>query len=243
MPDLHGDERDDRFDFAGSAPPFHKCACGTFSTIVPCAACAEKALDADELEADRRRYEAAMMRCIPPESRWATLDSPELSSRVSLRNVRTQAVDGSSSFAAADVQEAARRVLAHPAWVLFTGPARTGKTSLSVACLRARGRGLFVAAGDLAVARSQYSLGEGEAPLVAKCVRARLLLLDDLGEENPANSAIPYVLKTRWRRNLATWITTGLTRDEIASRYGEGLVGRLFEPPRAFVLPFTTRAR
>lgn len=183
-----------------------------------------------------------MLRCIPPESRWATLDSPELSSRVSLRGVRTQAVDG-SHVASADVHEAAERVLAHPAWVLFAGPARTGKTSLAVACLRARGRGLFVAAGDLAVARAQYSLGEGEAPLVAKCVRARLLLLDDLGEENPANSAIPYVLKTRWRRNLATWITTGLTRDEIAERLGEGLVGRLFEPPRAFVLPFTTRAR
>lgn len=246
----HVPERDDHFDFRSpKGPVFHACqarkpdgsVCGERSTIVPCYDCARRAEKAEIETEERARRTKLLLRSIPEESRWATLDAPELAERVRLRQSRTKAPDGSIAWERPRIDAMAARIIAHPGWLTFWGPARSGKTSLAVACLRARGRGLFVSSSSLAVARAQYGLGEGEAPLVAKALRASLLLLDDLGEEQLTNSPICDVLKERFRRSAPTWVTTGLVGAELGARYGQGIRERLTEAPRAWIVPFGDR--
>lgn len=128
----------------------------------------------------------------------------------------------------------------------FRGRVGAGKTTLAIAMLWAwvslephRRRGAFyVEASVLARARAGHSLGEGEAPLVAKALRAPLLLLDDLGHEaNDRDNAISDVVYGRARDSRPTWITTGIVADQdamaftqaLAERYDGGFARRVVE--------------
>lgn len=204
--------------------PFTRCACGTLTTRVPCWECIRRADDrVGRAQADRRKG-------IPARFGWARLDAPDLGSRVYV-----EGPDGR-----ADVGDVARAVLAHrgPA-VLFAGPAGSGKTSLAVACLRASPwpGALFVGAKDLERARIEQQAGRGEAPLVQRSLAARLLLVDDLGQDKPsAVSAVEAVLLARHDASRTTWVTTGLTARELEERYGAGIARRLTEKKTALVI-------
>jgi hypothetical protein len=119
--------------------------------------------------------------------------------------------------------------------VCVMGISRAGKTSLAVAMLRqwvaSSGRcGAFLAAYRLGIARLQHPAGHGEPELVEIAMRTPLVLLDDLGSERDhVMNAIPDVLFERHAQNLPTWVTTGLTRDQLVQRYGLGVVARVFE--------------
>jgi hypothetical protein len=52
-------------------------------------------------------------------------------------------------------------------------------------------------------------------------------------------NAVPDVLLERDAENRATWLTTGLTRDQLVKRYGLGVVARVFE--RAKVIQLAAR--
>lgn len=172
-------------------------------------------------------------RCLPPASRnepldnptipawfrWATLDAPELRRRVA----RPQAI-----------AEAEAALGAHG--LLIAGPAGSGKTSLACALLRAwdaRNRyrhGMFTTAWSLAAARSHHALGAGEAPEVHRATSADLLVLDDLGSErDTVSSAVPDVIFARAQAGLPIWVTTWMTPEAIAQRYGDGIARRLYE--------------
>jgi len=166
-----------------------------------------------------RRDEPVDNPTIPAWFRWARLDAPELRRRVA----RAQAIP-----------EAEAALGAHG--LLIAGPSGSGKTSLACALLRAwdarhPGRqGLFTTAWDLGGARAQHALGAGEAPAVERAKSADLLVLDDLGSErDAASSAVPDVIFARAQAGLPMWVTTWMSPQAIAQRYGDGIARRLYE--------------
>jgi DNA replication protein DnaC len=166
---------------------------------------------------------------VPKRFDWSRFDAPELATRVRLDTA----------------VQAAKRAVADRKSVILCGKTKTGKTSLLVAMLRlaaaqpGRGRiGRFVPARDLGAARAQHGLGRGEAPLVEMAQRVPLLALDELGLDQAWElSAIPDVIAARHDALLTTWVTTGLTVDEIEKRYGSGVSRRLFDPTDVSVIP------
>ena len=156
-------------------------------------------------------------RTIPPAYQWARFGTSELTERVP-----------KASIALAEASSAKPRVC-------LMGVSRAGKTSLGVAMLRhwvvrARRPAAFVHAYRLGVARIQHPAGHGEPEDVDRAMRLPLILLDDLGSERDhAFSAVPDVIFERDAQALPTWVTTGLTRDQLEKRYGLGVVARVFE--------------
>ena len=76
-----------------------------------------------------------------------------------------------------------------------------------------------------------------EAPLVESCFAATLLVIDELGGEDPRYaSAVAEVLFERHEQARPTWVTTGVGPTEIASRYGGGIARRVFEDAAVFRL-------
>jgi DNA replication protein DnaC len=170
------------------------------------------------VEAKRR---AALDALTPSAHRWARADAPELQDRVGLSGARHWAMHPPAST-----------------FVLLTGDAGSGKTSLACAAMRtaivehrARLSGcLFVSAHRLGVARIQAKAGTGEPEVVERAMSCDWLLLDDLGSErDTANNAIPDVVFERYDRDAVTWITTGLHSDQIEKRYGSGFLRRLLD--------------
>ncbi len=123
--------------------------------------------------------------------------------------------------------------------VVLVGPARAGKTSLAVAALRHVGATAYGArfchAHRLGTARIQHGAGEGEATIVRRAIAAKLLLLDDVGNERQmATNAVPDVIFERHADDAPTWYTTAFEADAIAAKYGDGIARRMFE--RALVV-------
>lgn len=201
------------FDILGPEPVWKTCACGRSSARVPCIDCTVAAEEADER---RDRYRAGL-RTIPKEFEWAHINSPELAGRVDSKRRPLQDV-------IASVLASHRCIVA--------GAAGSGKTSLLTACLRERLHlgARFVSASELATARIQHAAGDGEALIVEQAMMAKLLLIDDLGEEqHTTTNAVRDVIRFRHNRGLATWVTTGLPSRVIATKYGDGIKRRLFE--------------
>ncbi len=125
----------------------------------------------------------------------------------------------------------------HPKLV-FAGRTGAGKTSLAVACLRrwaaSAGRvAAFVHAYELAVARLQHPAGHGEPELVEHAMMLPMVLVDDIGSEREmAGNAVHDVVFARHAEDRALWVTTGLTRAQLVTRYGAGIVRRLLERAR-----------
>jgi hypothetical protein len=167
-------------------------------------------------------------RTIPPAYRWARFGAAELTER---------APPASVALAEASCVEPR---------VCLMGVSRAGKTSLGVAMIRdwvqrARRPAAFVHAFRLGIARIQHPAGHGEPEAVDVAMRMPLILLDDLGSERDhAFSAVPDVIFERDAQGLPTWVTTGLTREQLVKRYGLGVVARVFE--RAKVIQVGGRA-
>jgi hypothetical protein len=182
--------------------------------------------------ADRRRRAAlrAFENALPSTYRWARLESPLLVERVKLATIPREVPTSRS--------------------VIFVGPPGVGKTSLSVALLRAMlARDLedaalitdddaerfarcyrFAHAHRLGVARIS---GPSAIADLEAAVRSPILLLDDLGADSsiPSN-AVPEIIAERHAEQRVTWITTSLKPKEIAQRYGGGVARRILEHAR-----------
>ncbi len=131
--------------------------------------------------------------------------------------------------------------------VAFLGPPGAGKSSLAAAMFRLVAKSetdhrrihgyRWVSSHQLAKARAGHSLGDGESPLVESALKATLLVLDELGGEDPRYaSAVAEVLYERHEQARTTWVTTGVGSKEIASRYGGGIARRVFEGAAVFRL-------
>jgi hypothetical protein len=180
--------------------------------------------------ANERRHDMlmALARTIPPAYAWARLSAPELEARVHPRAAITDTLP---------VLGASRLCL--------MGASRAGKTSLAVALLRRRVaaspiRAAFFAAHRIGLARIQHAAGHGEPEIVDRAMTVPLALLDDVGSErDTATNPLPDTVFERHAANLGTWVTTGLTREQLLQRYGSGFVTRLFD--RAKVIRLTAK--
>lgn len=88
---------------------------------------------------------------------------------------------------------------------------------------------VWTTAIDLAVAERRHALGQGEPELLAKARRCGLLVLDDLGLEEPA--AVFPILSARYDECRATIVTTGLplTKLGLTKHLGAAGVRRVVE--------------
>ena len=196
--------------------------------LTRCQECVTKTLAVEELEAREqpiRERQAATLASIPPRYLWARFDAPELRTRVKgASTVLTEAT-----------------LALHALSTVLEGTSGVGKTSLACAMLRARTerdqvQGMFVTAYAIAKARSEHRLGSGEAPLVERAIRARLLVLDELGAEYAKNTAVQEVIHDRYEQERPTIYTTGFKVQQAAAQYGEGIARRIFEGARLIVL-------
>lgn len=127
--------------------------------------------------------------------------------------------------------------------MLILGPTGVGKTSTLVALVVRLIREAVQAADpehiltgarwtsglELVEARRETRLG-AEDVVLGRARRARLLVLDELGQELGDPRWLLELIDDRYRRSAPTLTTSGLTRAELEGRYGSGAVRRLVEP-------------
>lgn len=127
---------------------------------------------------------------------------------------------------------------------LLLGPTACGKTTAAaLAFLTAVGRGVKLGgeawklagtcrwhdASELARARRQHPLGDGDAPQVDQAYKASLLFLDDLGQERFDDGTLRDVMNARYERQLPTIATSGLREAELQSRYDAHFLRRILQ--------------
>jgi hypothetical protein len=144
-------------------------------------------------------------------------------------------------------QPANRRLLAkvrdlHAIAGVLSGPTGCGKTTAAAVLVRRalaefqQSNGercecatdlVWTSAIELALAERRHALGAGEPELLVKARTCGLLVLDDLGLEEPG-SVLP-ILSSRYDWCRATIATTGLGRKALATHLGAAGVRRLLE--------------
>jgi hypothetical protein len=194
------------------------CACGavvvSWQSEPECETCARaRVARASALQSQREFLET-----VPEKFRSATL-GPRLADRVTPSRLIL----------------ATKSACLETAWCAFLGPAGAGKTSLAVAVIRERIRcsgepWKMFQARQLGPARIQFRAGAGEAPVVSEAMRARFALIDDIGHgATTANDPIADIIFARDADCLPTWVTTGLTEEDVGNRYGGGVARRIFQ--------------
>jgi DNA replication protein DnaC len=200
-----------------------------------CAACAQQ--QTDEWLEERR---ADLDEETPRHFRWATRSAPDLAERVKPAMAIAQAFDAVDTTT-----------------IVLIGPAGAGKTSLGRALWFERrmasvrpasrewpdqrrerrssgdpepGRAMFVTTFELAKARREHKLGDGEAEIIDRATRSVLLLLDELGSETgKGDTAVSEVIHARHAADRATIYCTPYGLVELKNRFGDGVARRVFE--------------
>nr|WP_325191345.1 ATP-binding protein [uncultured Selenomonas sp.] len=122
--------------------------------------------------------------------------------------------------------------------LMLMGGYGTGKTHLAVAILRETAEagipGMFVVVPDLlGKMRASFGQKDGKAEeLVTTAKNAQLLVLDDLGAENPSPWVVELVyvlINHRYEHMLPTVITTNCSGRELEATFGRRIVSRLAE--------------
>ncbi len=136
-----------------------------------------------------------------------------------------------------------------PNMLVLSGPKSSGKSTLGTwlgarEALRMDVLFVWVKAEQLAyMARRQYNL----STQFDNVMRAPIALIDDLGAEwadEQSSGLMRTIIGARHpNRRLRTIVTTGLTKDQRVSRYGEGVAARLTEERRAVNLVFRERPK
>jgi hypothetical protein len=117
----------------------------------------------------------------------------------------------------------------HSPCALLLGPTGCGKTS-AAQWLRVGLPGEWASARYMGACERHHRLGEGTPPAFDRACSASVLYLDDLGTEDARDiGVLQHVLERRYAGNLATCVTTGLTRDMLVERYGAATMRRLAE--------------
>jgi len=123
---------------------------------------------------------------------------------------------------------------------LLAGPTGIGKSTAAALMSRRRIEQVhadkeigyaftWVTALDLTAAIQRHPLGKGRPDVLESATEARLLVLDDLGQEKDTQNVLMELLNARYAAQQPTITTTGLTPDELQARYGVALYRRLTE--------------
>lgn len=196
---------------------------GVRRTGLECSTCVASRTRREREEGLRRAWAT-----VPTSLAWATFGSPQLAAWVP----------------DADAIEAAKAAIGAPL-VTLVGDMRAGKTTLAACMLREhvrRGakatatsadvwharRARFVRGYDLLRERDNTRLGEDHMPILDVCERASVLVLDELGQGKDPHGVLYALLHDRHARARQTIVTTWMTREQCAERYG-GIAGRLFD--------------
>lgn len=200
----------------------------------------------ERMEWERRDQQQWVDRCnvaaaLPstfPSWLWANTEDPEVKGRIAPR-----------------ILAAAQRWTPSAGNLVLTGPTGCGKTAGAIAtCRRSRTDVARAAAGtdradrearaaaerqlaelqgwrwitghEIARARREASLGVGLPEPIAKAMQARVLVIDEIGQETPT-SELWEVVDARYAAGLATIATTGLTPAQFRDKYGTALWRRL----------------
>lgn len=107
--------------------------------------------------------------------------------------------------------------------LVLGGPPGTGKSTAVARALYQRGRGVWVAATDLA-ARPRNAFSENERAWEL-WLGAVTLVVDDLGLEPGDPNAVAGLLSRRFDAGLLTLCTTNMTQETFAHRYLGGALG------------------
>jgi hypothetical protein len=139
---------------------------------------------------------------------------------------RSAIVQGETGIgkSAAAVHVLARLVLAATMETLIERPMREGRRGdLGT---RIEPGVAWVRALDLGTPQNQWGLTPGFVERFDALGTVRVLVIDDLGWEF-AREAVVQLLHRRYDAERVTYVTTGLTYDELASRYGGALIRRI----------------
>jgi len=154
---------------------------------------------------------------LPKAFRWASLDAPELAERVQSR----------TAIEAARAASSASRV----ALLGFMG---SGKTSLAIAIGRAAMasrdvNGMFATSLALDKARRETAIGRGDPEIIARAIEVPVLVLDELGAEEQASTALALVIHERHAAGRQTIVTLAQPSEVIRRMYSDGIVRRIYE--------------
>lgn len=199
--------------------------CGTsIEHFGVCDSCADK-FEATRIDDIRREAIAT----IPQSFRWATFGNEDIHRRVS-----------GNCIAAGHRLLPVLRHAGVPFVVLY-GPAGSGKTTLACAIMRqllddppllrtsVGLRSRFQCALALSIARCDSHLGSTPHEVDAS-LRASLLVLDDLGQEDASKRcALREVIHGRFNAGKPTIVTTWMNPATLPEVYGEGTSRRLTE--------------
>lgn len=143
--------------------------------------------------------------------------------------------------------------------LVMLGPTGSGKSSSLVARLHqlAAGTADAIKAGRKPVlprrvrwtteamllrAERGFRLGSGTCPEVLYAMRARVLVIDEVGQFGGERLMAEIVI-ARKDRGLVTVITTGLTKERLIAQYGAAMHRRLVEGGEAVDMHWQTRAK
>jgi DNA replication protein DnaC len=222
------------------------CECGAVleGACFQCAACARSS------EADRKkreltvRFEAwreeirgwAPLTGVP-DWEWARLDNPDFTRRIRFPRLLAYAQKyepchgsvfissdtgtGKTTLTRAAVQRLKEREIAK----VLSG--RPGSRPTSILWTL---RDLVWTTGfELAKARRENSLGDGEARLVERAMSCKFLVLDECGFEVLHDTVFQEIMNSRYVAELPTIVTSGLRPEAFAKRYGDAAFRRLTE--------------
>ena len=196
------------------------------------------------------RYRNPLLSCIPPCAKYRTqqeqkriarlMGSGGVGERFRSRSFATFRESPATSRAVAVCRRFCAAVKRDPKvpGLLLTGDCGTGKTHLAVAILRETAEagipGMFVVVPDLlAKLRASFGQKDGKAgELVETAKNAPLLVLDDLGAEDPKPWVVELVyvlINHRYEHMLPTVITTNYDGTRIGAVFGKRVQSRLAE--------------
>lgn len=195
----------------------------------PCPKCREAREERERIAAEERGRQAHEERRrdrieytrtnLPLRFQWASsLDVPELRQRVRPASIIAKA----------------KSLVTTKENVVLLGDAGLGKTSLACALLceiaaHMNVTGMFVNSFEIAEARRQHRLGQGEPEIIDRALEAGILLIDELGAEQSKDLAVDELIRARHDGMDRTIFTTGFSQAFLTEKYGAGVARRIFE--------------
>ena len=128
--------------------------------------------------------------------------------------------------------------------LILTGPTGTGKTYCATFIqheLNQRGFNVYLTSTFNLIKRMNDYL-YGQDPLVpTHFFNSDILIIDDLGAEpsiKNSDDIIHTVINERYTNNKPFIVTTNLTKDQVAARYNDRILGRIYDKSRSAIIIF-----
>ena len=128
--------------------------------------------------------------------------------------------------------------------LIITGPTGTGKTYCAALVqheLTQKGFAVHMTSTFNLVKRMKDYLFGQDATVPADFFNSDLLIIDDLGAEptiKNSDEMLYTVINERYSNNLPLLITTNLSKDQVANRYDDRILGRIYDKARTAIIVF-----